>query len=194
MVQLHIPTQMHRISLKLHNRGIGVSALSQDDGRNVLAAANIQISDSNQDFPDERAAIDDFLEAFATPVAFSVVSRPAKVTCSETIHTQNPSILLEELSSGKMSSLSPAENSWLTPEHYRAATTNLKHMKRGSTYREYAWKIRLKFGWIVNTFICLVLPIGGYIGSLCPVRVIWYLNAMLDVETKQLKKLCFRDT
>ena len=75
-----------------------VSALSQDSVCNVLAAANIQISDSNQNLTDEQAAIDNFKEAFVTPVAFSVVSRPAKVTCSETIYTNNPSILLEELS------------------------------------------------------------------------------------------------
>lgn len=78
-----------------------VSALSQDSVCNVLAAANIQISDSNQNLTDEQAAIDNFKEAFVTPVAFSVVSRPAKVTCSETIYTNNPSILLEKLSLGK---------------------------------------------------------------------------------------------
>lgn len=42
-----------------------------------------------------------YKEAFATPVALSVVFRPAKVTCPGTIYTNNPSILLEELSSEK---------------------------------------------------------------------------------------------
>lgn len=69
---------------------IEFSALSQDSVYDVLVAANI-----------EQPCIDDYKEAFATPVAFSVVSRPAKVTCSGTIYTNNPSILLEELSSEK---------------------------------------------------------------------------------------------
>lgn len=56
---------------------IEFSALSQDSVYDVLAAANI-----------EQPCIDDYKEAFATPVAFSVVSRPAKVTCSGTIYTK----------------------------------------------------------------------------------------------------------
>ena len=63
------------------SRAEAVSALSQDSVCNVLAAANIQISDSNQNLTDEQAAIDNFKEAFVTPVAFSVVSRPAIVIC-----------------------------------------------------------------------------------------------------------------
>lgn len=80
---------------------INVSALSHDSVRNVLAAADIQISDSKQSRTDDQFNIDDFKETFTTPVALSVVSRPAKVTCSGTIYTNNPSILLEELSSEK---------------------------------------------------------------------------------------------
>ncbi len=45
--------------------------------------------------------IEDFAETFAAPVALSVVSRPAKVACPGTIYTNNPSILLEKLSSEK---------------------------------------------------------------------------------------------
>lgn len=80
---------------------IEFSALSQDSVYDILAAANIQISDSEQSRTDEQPCIDDFMEAFVTPIALSVVSRPAKVTCSGTIYTNNPSILLEELSSEK---------------------------------------------------------------------------------------------
>ena len=80
---------------------IEFSALSQDSVYDVLGAANIQISDSEQNRTDEQPCIDNFMEAFVTPIALSVVSRPAKVTCSGTIYTNNPSILLEELSSEK---------------------------------------------------------------------------------------------
>ena len=76
---------------------IEFSALSQDSVYHVLADANIQTLDK-QSRTDEQLCIDDFKEAFATPIALSVVSRPAKVTCSGTIYTNNPFILLEELS------------------------------------------------------------------------------------------------
>lgn len=49
-------------------------ALSQDSVHDVLIAANIQISDSKQSSMDEQACIDDFKEAFATPVALSIVA------------------------------------------------------------------------------------------------------------------------
>lgn len=80
---------------------IEFSALSQDSVNDILMAANLQISDSKQSNMGERSYIDDFQEAFATPVALSIVARPAKVTCSGTIYTNNPSILLEELSTEK---------------------------------------------------------------------------------------------
>ncbi len=80
---------------------IEFSALSQDSVSKALAAAGIQIFDSNQSHTDEQPCIDDFKEAFATPMALSIVSRPAKVACSGTIYTNNPFILLEELSSEK---------------------------------------------------------------------------------------------
>ena len=80
---------------------IEISALSQESVRNVLTAADILVSESKQSRTNEQFSIDDFKEAFATPAALSVVSTPAKVTCSGTVYTTNPSILLEELSTEK---------------------------------------------------------------------------------------------
>lgn len=84
---------------------IEVSALSEHEALDILSnTQNTEVSIAGingSNIHNQQYTKDDLKTAFVTPVRVSVVSKPTKVICPKTIYSNDPQILMKELSSQK---------------------------------------------------------------------------------------------